>query len=176
MMFEMRLEGGFRLFMSSITPALSGGLVLTRWPAFCPSANVPAGGAEGIGGVWDVWPLDNYRSNLQRHGKQLCHAVPVTARTPAIGLISFWPGDGTLALDIYLSRTEVLENGLSPFEDWLRILKQAKDDLNKEIMLRAYIGELKKDEIEGFLSQKWLASSDLELEVRPRAIQWPVDD
>ena len=56
-------------------------------------------------------------------------------------------------------------------EDWAEDLRTAKDDPNKEVVLRLNLGIVTADEIAGFKSQKKLVATDLTLEIRPRAGQ-----
>jgi hypothetical protein len=71
---------------------------------------------------------------------------------------------------------EFSRTGLSIYEDWIGILKANKDDLNKEVVLRMEFGVVTPAEIDGFREQKSLVTKDIELQVRPRSIQWAHDD
>jgi hypothetical protein len=103
-----------------------------------------------------------------------CRRVEITDRTPGVGLISL-AGDAT-HVDVYLSTTEFSGAGVSICEDWIDILTANKDDPAKEVLLRMEFGAVTPEEIEGFRQYKWLATKDIELQVRPRPIQWARDD
>ncbi len=57
-------------------------------------------------------------------------------------------------------------------------MKEAKDDLNTEILLRLNLSAatLRDFDIDGFAAGKRLGTTDLELEIRPSAIQFSRDD
>ena len=176
MLFEMRLEGGYRLFWSTIAPTVCGRLQIITAPGFCRVADFPGHCGEGARGIWDLWPTDNpARPHPLDEADRLCRPVQVTARTPRIALISFQHADDHnrewLLLELFLSATELVQNGRSAFEDWAEILRTTKDDPNKEVALRLNVGVVTPEEIAGFRSQKKLVATDLTLEVRSRAAQ-----
>jgi hypothetical protein len=80
-------------------------------------------------------------------------------------------------VEVCLSDREA-DDGASALEEWVGIVKDAKDDLNKEVLLRLNLPEsaLRDLDIEGFKSGKLLGTTDIELEVRRSAIQFAPDD
>jgi hypothetical protein len=178
-MFEMRLEGGFRMFWSTITPTVCGNLLTMAAPEFCRAADFPGHCGDGTRGIWDLWPIDNAgRPHPLEEADRFCRPLRITDRTRGIALISFLHKDdhGWLWLELFLSRSELERNGRSAFEDWAQILRTTKDDLNKEAVLRLNLGIVTPDEIDGFRSKKKIVTTDLTLEVRPRAVQWRSPD
>ena len=75
---------------------------------------------------------------------------------------------------IGLPADNIGSTGLSTFEDWLRILRATKDDLNQEALLRLDFApdRLQASDIGAFKIGKRLATTDVALEVRPRLVQW----
>ena len=170
-MFEMRLQGGFRMFWSTITPTVCGHLHTIAAPGFCRDVGLLRHCGDRMPGIWDLWPIDNpSRPHPFDESDRLCRPVNLTGRTPGIALISFQQehGPGSLWVELFLSATEPGHNGRSVFEDWAEILSTAKDDIYKDAVLRLNAGIVTPDEIAGFKSQKKLVTADLTLEVRPR--------
>jgi hypothetical protein len=78
-------------------------------------------------------------------------------------------------VDICLS-TAANESGVSVFDDWNRIAKETKDDVNREMLLRLNLENLRDFDLDAFKSGKRLGTTDIALEVRPGAIQFSRDD
>jgi hypothetical protein len=179
-MFELRLEGRKRYFFSPV-PTVFGHLRALRVPEFCTGADFPGRCGEGTHGIWDAWPIDDV-TRFQHLGPErgLCRPVKISARTPGVALISFLRRnereDEALWVELFLSTTEPGQNGRSVFEDWVQILRAAKEDLNSDTILRLDFPHLSAGEFEGFKSQQKLATTSLALEVRPRPVQWARDD
>ncbi len=177
MKFELRLQGGKRFFMSSLRPSECGGLRAFQMPEFCQGGPEPCG--EGIRGTWEVWPL----AQLPHSGlltEPMCRPVDIAENTPGIGFLGFFPDDKYpghgLSLHIFLSTTLRSATGLSVLDDWVRILGETKDDLNRDTILRMNLGAVTEAEAQRFRSRKTFASTDLGLDVRPRPVQWAPDD
>ena len=169
--FEVRLLGGFRLFWSTITPAVSGHLRSITVPEFCHSAGLFGRCGEGTPGTWDIWPINNLaRPNPLEEADRLCRPVKIAHRTSGVALISLRQevGEpGAFWLELFLSTTEPGQGGGSVFEDWVRILSKAKDDIFQEVVLRLNVGNITQEEIAGFKSQKKLVTANLALEILP---------
>ena len=108
-------------------------------------------------------------------------APPSTDATPGAGFISIdhlANERKELKVDVCLSVTQTVESGVSVFDDWNRIAKAAKNDLNTEILLRLNLAAaaIRDFDLDGFVAGKRLGTTDLELEVRPSAIQFSPDD
>ena len=175
-MFEMRLEGGYRMFWSTITPTVCGRLQTLAAPKFCRAADFPGHCGEGTRGIWDLWAIDNpARPHPFEEADRLCRPVQIAARTPRVALISFQHATGNspehLWLELFLSASELGQNGRSALEDWAEVLRTTTDDPNKEAALRLNLGIVTADETAGFKLQKKLVTTDLALEIRPRAGQ-----
>jgi len=175
-MFEMRLEGGYRMFWSTITPTVCGRLKTLATPDFCHAADVPKYCGQGARGLWDLWPIDNpARPHPLDEIDKLCRRVQITAQVSRVALISLLQDDDHsprwLWIELFFSATDLGPNGQSTFEEWAEILRIAKDDMNTEVVLRMDLGSITPDEISGFKSQKKLATTDVTLEVRPIAVR-----
>ena len=170
-MFEMRLEGGYRMFWSTITPTVCGRLQTMATPDFCRAADFPKYCGQGTRGLWDLWPIDNpARPHPLDEVDRLCRRVKITAQVSRVALISLQHEDDHspqwLWIELFLSRTDLGQNGQSTFEEWAEILRTAKDDMNKKATLRMDLGIVTAEEIAGFKSQKKLATTNITLEVR----------
>jgi hypothetical protein len=67
-------------------------------------------------------------------------ALPTgAARTPGVAL-SYLHEARVLFVEFFLSTIEIVENGLSPFEDWVQILKGAMNDVSQQAVLRLDFG------------------------------------
>jgi hypothetical protein len=174
MRYEIRMEGG-KVFHIGYLTGLLGELSVVQAPEFCSGPGFLSSVREGGHGVWNVRPIDD---QARRHtfvdDRSLCRRIEMTDRTPGVGLISL--AGGKTHVDVYLSTTEFSGAGVSIYEDWIDILKANKDDLAKEVLLRMEFGAVTPVEIEGFRDHKCLATKDIELQVRPRPIQWARDD
>jgi hypothetical protein len=90
-----------------------------------------------------------------------------------VALISLQRDDdkrtGWLWVELFLSEREPAQNGRSLCEDWAHILRTCKDNESQEAVLSLNLGDVTPGEIAAFRAQKKLVTSDLALEVRPRA-------
>ena len=173
-MFEIRLGGGYRMFWSTITPSVSGCLDVLAAPDFCRSF-VDAGFSRKASGHWDLWPFENpARPNPLELSEQLCRPVQITNRTLGVALISLQYDDDHnhpwFWVELFLSTLEPAHGGRSVFEDWVEITRSNKDDVNKDIVLRLSLGDIKPGDVTCFKSRKKLVTSDLFLEIRPRRV------
>ena len=105
-----------------------------------------------------------------------CRPIVLTDATPGVGLVSLHSGRQPFILDIRLSAREISADGPSVYEDWLGIVRAAKDDLNAEALLRLDFGEATAQEIDRFEAGGIFATTNIELTVRPRLVQWSRDD
>jgi hypothetical protein len=78
-------------------------------------------------------------------------------------------------VDVCLS-TAANASGVSVFDDWNRIAKETKDDVNREMLLRLNLENMRDFDLDAFKSGKRLGTTDIALEVRPGAIQFSRDD
>ena len=170
---ELRLQGGYSMWWSTITPITAGHLSVISVPEFFRGIDLPWHPAEAMGGHWDLWSIDNLaRPNPLKEVDRLTREIHTTARTLGVALISLQLDDdkktGWLWAELFLSDTEPAQNGRSVCQDWAHILRSSKDDESQEAVLKLTFGDLAPEEITGFKGQKKLVTSDLELEVRPR--------
>jgi hypothetical protein len=77
--------------------------------------------------------------------------------------------------DVHLADDDGDATKPSTCADWLAIIGKVKDDLNREAILRVRLaGRL--ESYAAFGANGMLATSDIELQVRPRAVQWRGED
>jgi hypothetical protein len=173
--FEVWLQGGFRINWGTIAPTVYGCLDILAAPEFCPIDRFPGIYDLEKDGAWELWPIDNpARPNPLLQADEFCRPVHITSRTLAVALVTVQPGVGqethSLWVELFLSATEPAQNGLSVLEDWAAILHSSKDDPGKRAVLRLNFGIVTPVEAAGFNSGKKLVTSDLALEVLPRPV------
>ena len=171
--FALRLEGGYRMFWSTITPTACGRLQTLSVPAFCSGTDFPGLCGEGTRGIWDLWPIKNpARPHPLEDADRLCRPITITEQTQRLALVSFLHQDGRsqeyIWIEVFLTG-EPGPDGRSPLDDWAQMLRAAKDDASQEVVLRLNLGNITPNDIAGFKSQKKLVATDLALEVRLRA-------
>jgi hypothetical protein len=171
--FTLRLEGGYRMFWSTITPTECGRLQTLAVPAFCSDADFPGLCGEGTRGIWDLWPIKNpARPHPLEDTDRLCRPITITEQTQRLALVSFLHKEGNsrecIWVELFLAGA-LGPDSRSPLDDWARILRAAKDDASQEAVLRLNLGNVTPNEVAGFKSQKKLVVADLALELRPRA-------
>jgi hypothetical protein len=185
MRFELRLQNGNKLYPIGLgwhdVVGEVGTARVRECPGFCrdlSSADVFAAHAKVS---WSFWRMGDVARTYLLDRASLCAPVTVTDATPGAGFISIDHLAGhrkELRVDVCLSVTQAAEGGASVFDDWNRIAREAKHDLNKEVLLRLNLAAatLRDFDMEGFEAGKRLGTTDLELEVRPSAIQFSRDD
>lgn len=129
-------------------------------------------------GQWDLSPIDGNARRMFADERRLVRVIDVAAVTTGVGFIEANATYGSAFVELCLPSTDFGTTGISTFEDWVRILRATKDDLNQEAILRLHIPEdrLQDTDVAAFKFGRRLATTDVELEVRPRAIQWSRDD
>jgi len=173
-MFEVRLQGGYRMWWSTITPIVAGQLKVLKAPGFLRGSILPPQSVEAMGGNWDLWPIHNTaRPHPLREADRLIRNVQLTARTLGVALVSLQFDDDKktswLWVELFLSETEPAQDGRSLCQDWAHILQTAKDDEAQEVVLKLTFDGLTLDEITAFKAHKKLVTSGIALEIRPRA-------
>ncbi len=172
-MFETRLIGGKRFFWGPPPRGEYGRVFLIKSPSFCQSRDFPGHCNYGTGGVWDLYPLDaSARSDLSKDAAGIAGTRGIDNGLPGAASIFYEHATSMIGVSLYLSLIEVDNSGLSPFEDWSRILKHAVDDSSKDVILRLKFDRIAPSHIERFKTEKSLISTDIELEVRPRTHSW----
>jgi hypothetical protein len=178
MTYEIRLGGG-KVFHIGYLTGILGRLTVMKAPDFAQADDFPHYARAGWGerGTWNLRPIDDYARDVTfKTARLLCRPVAVTERTPGIGFLSIEDGDGSVHVDVYLSTREFSANGLSVYEDWTRIVAEAKDDPHRDVLLAMNFGAVTAEEVEAFKAGKALTTTDIGLTVRPRASPFPRDD
>ncbi|HEX7531814.1 MAG TPA: hypothetical protein VF340_01115 [Methyloceanibacter sp.] len=185
MRFEFRLQNGNKLFPIGVgwhdVLGEGGAARIRECPGFCcdlPFADIFAAHAKAS---WSFWRMGDVARLYLLDRASLCAPVTVTDATPGAGFISIdhlANERKELKVDVCLSVTQTVESGVSVFDDWNRIAKAAKNDLHTEILLRLNLATaaIRDFDLDGFVAGKRLGTTDLELEVRPSAIQFSPDD
>jgi hypothetical protein len=182
MHFDFRLQGGAKLFpfgLGWIEMIGEGGYArVLHAPAFCHEPDCAEYFTQAAEPTWRFWRANDasLKYLLDRHA--LCAPIAFGAKTQGAGFVSIDRIGKRASVDVLLSLTETNADGVSIFDDWERIVKDAKDDLNTAIVLRLTLGDatLRDFDIDGFKSGKRLGTVDLELKVAPSAIQFSRDD
>ena len=174
----VRLQGGFRMWWTTITPTVAGHISVIDLPDVFSSINFHWRPVGGLGGHWDVWPINNpARPHPLQDVTQLSHPVQLTARTLGVALISLrleevvrtGPNIGWLWIELFLSETEPAQDGRSVYEDWVYILKHTKDSESREALLTLNFSNVLPEALLNFENGRKLVTSNLELAVRPRS-------
>ena len=170
---ELRLQGGYRMWWSTITPIVAGHLKVLKAPEFFRDIDLRWHPIEEMGGHWDIWQIDSpVRPHPLEEVDRLTRKVQITARTLGVALISLQLDDdkkiGWLWVELFLSETEPAHSGRSVCQDWAHILRTSKDDENQEAVLELKFDNVTPEEIADFRGKKKLVTSDLTLKVRPR--------
>jgi hypothetical protein len=178
MTYEIRLGGG-KVFHIGYLAGILGRLTVIKAPDFAQADDFPHYARAGWGerGTWNLRPIDDYARDVTfKTARLLCRPVAVTERTPGIGFISIEDGERSVHVDVYLSTREFSASGLSAYEDWTRIVAEAKDDPHRDVLLAMKFGAVAPAEVAAFKSGKALTTTDLDLDVRPRATPFPRED
>jgi hypothetical protein len=176
--FEMRLEGGKSFGFGPPRPGDSGLARILRAPEFCRHPELARHFHDQAKAQWEVSPMDETARRSFSDESRLARLVDPRAVTQGIGFIEVSGGYQCVFVEVSLPTTNFASRGLSTFEDWLRILRATKDDLNQEALLRLNFAQdqMHDSDIAAFRAGKRLATADVELQVRPRAIQWARND
>lgn len=172
-MFETRLIRGTRVFWGPRPRGGYGRVFLIKSPDFCQSRDFPGHCNYGTGGIWDLEPLDaRAHASLVADAAGIAGTRGIDNGLPGAASISYEHASSMIGICLYLSLIEIEKGGLSPFEDWSRILKGSVDDGSKDVILRLKFDRITPSHIERFKTEKNLISTDVELEVRPRTHSW----
>ena len=147
-------------------------------PEFCRDPKLARYFDEQAKAQWGLAPIDSTARREFADAASLVRLVDSDAVTSGVGFIHISGGHQCVFADLCLPADNVGATGLSTFEDWLRILRATKDDLNQEALLRLDFApdRLQESDIAAFRIGKRLATTDVELVVRPRVIQWTRND
>jgi hypothetical protein len=177
MTYEIRLGGG-KVFHVGYLNGLLGALTITRAPDFTGANDFPPCARAGWGrGVWNLRPIDDYvRDVIFKNDRTLCRPLNITDRMPGIGFITLHDSDRSVEVDVFLSTREFSTKNLSVYEDWTQIVRDAKDDPYRDVLLDMKFAAVTAEEVEAFRSGKTLTTTDIDLRVRPRARPFVLDD
>jgi hypothetical protein len=182
MRFDFRLQGGGKFYAFGLgwleLIGESGFARILSAPDFCHDADCAeyfTGYAEAS---WFFWRAGDKAWSQLLEKCSLSAPLSISAATLGVGFVSIDDTSKWATVDVCLSVTQTTAEGISIFDDWDRIVKDAKDDLYTEIVLHLNLGAatVRDLAIDGFKSGKRLGTTDLELEVRPSAIQFRPDD
>jgi len=185
MRFELRLQNGSKLYPIGLgwhdVIGEVGTARIRETPGFCRDLDFADCFAAHAKAGWSFWRMGNVARIYLLDRASLCAPITVTDATPGAGFISIEhlaDQRNEVRVDICLSVTPAVEGSASVFDDWNRIVREAKDDLNKEVLLRLNLAAaiLRDFDRDGFKAGKRLGTTDIELEVRPSAIQFSRDD
>ena len=166
--FELRLEGGTSFGFGPPRPGDCGGARILRAPDFCRDPELARYFDEPAKAQWELSPIDKNARRLFADETRLTRPIDISGLTKGVGTVEANEAYGRV----------FQSTGISTFEDWLRVLQATKDDLNQEALLRLNFApdRIQESDIAAFKAGKRVATLDVELQVRPRAIQWTRDD
>jgi hypothetical protein len=176
--FELRLEGGVSFGFGPPRPGDAGMAQTLRAPDFCRDPELAHYFKEGAKAQWGLSPIDTTARKTFADEASLARPVDINTITNGIGFIEVSGGYRCVFVELFLPTTDFRKTGMSTFEDWVRILRATKDDLNQEALLHLNFArdQVQKLDIAAFTAGKRLATTDVELQVRPRAVQCARDD
>jgi hypothetical protein len=152
--FEFRLGGGVALRFGPPRAGDGGVARILTVPALFRNSDLAAYFDEGAKPTWTVAP--------DSKAKQ--------------GICSLWVSGGhqCLFIDLLLPATDFQTTGLSTFEHWLRVIREAKDDLNKDVRLRLIFNahDVQSSAIAALKDGKSPSTPKMELSVKPSVVQW----
>jgi hypothetical protein len=175
--FEFRLEGGKLFQFGPPRPGEGGRAYTLRTPPIFRHGELAPYFSETARVQWEVRPIDKQTRREFAEENRDHPLIDIGAISKGAAFLWLSGGYGHVFIDVWLPMTDVQKTGLSTYEDWLRILASAKDDLNREALLRLSFDprQLQPTDIEAFRRGARLATADVELPARPRAIQWAQD-
>ena len=185
MRFELRLQNGTKLFPIGLgwhdIIGEVGTATIRDCPGFCRDPETADCFAPHAKVGWNFWRMGDAARRELLDRASLCAPLTVTDATPGAGFISIDHLANQIRevkVDVCLSVTPAGEDKFSIFDEWNRMVREAKHDLNKEILLGLNLAAatLRDFDIDGFRAGKRLGTTDIELEIRPSAIQFSRDD
>jgi hypothetical protein len=176
MAFEFRLEGGKKFHIGRIEGDLGKATILAA-PSFCRVPGLRKYFSDDAHATWHIQPLRRDLLGGMLSRDTLCNPPPVSATVPGVACVYVLASsirDDT-RIDVYLADDDGDGTKPSTLADWLAIVGQVKDDLNREAILRVRLAG-RPESYAAFGANGVLAASDLEVQVRPRAVQWQGED
>lgn len=176
MLFEIRLEGG-KIFHIGRVEGEVGKATILHEPAFCRRPPLEKNFNDLAHATWHIRSARRGELAALLDRPNLCAPPQLTETTRGLAFVYVLESsirDDT-RIDVHLLDDDSGGPKPSTYEDWLAILREVKDDLNREALLRLRL-PAPPASYEGFDQAQVLATTDLELHVRPRAIQWREED
>jgi hypothetical protein len=172
--FEFRLEGGVSFGFGPPRAGDGGMARILSAPDFCSDPKLARYFDQQVTAQWGLAPIDSTTRQEFADIASLVRPVDVDAVTKGVGFIHLSGGHQCVFAELRLPVDKFAVTGLSTFEDWLRILRATKDDLNQEAVLRLTFApdRLQDADIAAFKIGKRISTTDVELQVRPRLVQW----
>ena len=176
--FEFRLEGGVSVGFGPPRPGDGGMARILGVCNFCRGPELARYFDDNAKAQWSLAPIDIAVRRAFADDARLAQVIDISGLSKGVGFIEVNEGYGCVFVELWLPMTNIRRTGMSTFEDWLRLIRATKDDLNREALLRLSFtpDQLRLSDIAAFKSGKRLATTDVELVVRPRVIQWTRDD
>ena len=185
MRFELRLQNGSKLFPIGMgwhqIIGEAGTATVRECPGFCRDADLADCFAPHAKAGWSFWRLGDAARKELLDRAWLCAPLTMSDAAQSAGFISIEHRSNQqreVRVDV-LSVAPAGKEGASIFDEWSRIVAEAKHDLNREVLLRLnFFAEagFRDFDLDGFRAGKRLGTTDIELEVRPSAIQFARDD
>ncbi len=175
MHFEIRLEGG-KWFHIGYVEGDAGKATILIAPTLRGARSVASCFSDTARATWSVTPMRG--GDWRRAAGHLPLIRPLEARATTRGAALIYiqrNGDAReTRIDVALAADDAAPRSRSTFDDWLAIIRDVKDDLNREALLRLYLDgqDIQSADFAALEEGKALATENVELHMRPRAIQW----
>lgn len=185
MRFELRLQNGSKLFPIGMgwhqIIGEVGTATIRECPGFCRDLDLADCFAPHAKVGWSFWRLGDAARKELLDRAWLCAPLTLSDAAQGAGFISIDHRSNQqreVRVDVCLSVTPAGKDAKSIFDEWSRIVAEAKRDLNREVLLRLNFADasFRDFDLDGFKAGKRLGTTDIELEVRPSAIQFARDD
>jgi hypothetical protein len=176
--FDFRLEGGFTICWGPPRRRDGGMARIMGAPAFCDAPELAPYFAEDAKAQWEIWPIEAAARRDFADESCFVRIVDVDIVVRGGAFVQLSRDDRRVCVEVFLSDLYGPSGPPSAFEDWFRILRAVREDLNREarLLLKFPPDRLGPSDIAAFAAGQRLATVDVELSVRPRAIQWSRDD
>ena len=176
--FDFRLGGGVSFAFGPPRPGDGGIAQILHAPDFCNAPELARYFDPGAKAQWDFAPIDSTARRRFATEVSLERVSDIDVVTHGVGFIYFSGGYQCVFVELCLPTNNTGSSGLSTFDDWLRIVQAAKDDQNREALLRLNFAphQLQVADVAAFKTGNRFATTDIELHVRLRAFQWSRDN
>ena len=176
--FEFLLEGGVSFGFGPPRPGDGGIAQILHAPDFCSAPELAPYFDSGAKAQWDFAPIDGTARRRFATEASLNRILDIDVVTKGVGFIYVSGGYQCVFVELCLPTTNAGSSGLSTFDDWLQIVQATKNDENREALLRLNFApdQLQVADVAAFKTGNRLATTDIELHVRPRVFQWSRDN